>query len=291
MTNGTLYPSSNLNNTMGKPKNQGIKKVLVISDTHIGSTKGLLNPGFKTLEGNEIKLNAMQEWLWMCWIRANEFVADVTNGEPYALVINGDVIEGVHHQTKEIWSPLIQDQVEASLQILAPLSEAAAKTFVIRGTECHVGNTEEVVGKVLNAEKDHQTGNNSFDRLTLDLNGIRHVFRHHIGTSVRRGLAGTQLSANLVEEQVEAVNNGEPIPRVVCCAHRHKFGTYTDGNGLCVVSPPWQGLTRFGHKVVSQARSQPGLYILDYENKQMGQLPEVISKCYTAPHPQAIQLD
>lgn len=267
-----------------------IRHVVVLSDFHVGSTKAMIPPGFTTLEGNEVKMNGMQEWLWMCWLRANDFIADVVDGQPFALVLNGDLIEGIHHGTKEIWSPKIEDQFEAAIDVLSPLAKRAAVTFVIRGTECHVGDKEDALAKVLGAAPDHQAGRPAFDRLTLDLNGVRHVWRHHIGTTVRRGLAGTQLSANLAEEQVEAVNNGEPIPRFVGCAHRHKFGLYQDNNGMCAVSPPWQGLTRFGHKVVSQARTNPGLYVLSYENKKYGDLPDVVVKTYATPEPQAIQL-
>lgn len=275
---------------MAHKKSRPITKIVCLADLHVGSTKGLLPPGFKTLEGNEIKLNAMQEWLWLCWERANQFIEDSVGDESYALVLNGDLMEGIHHHTKEVWTPEVKDMLEAAVQIVAPLAVNAAKTFVIRGTECHVGNNEESIAKIIGAYPDHQTGLHSFDRLTLDLNGVRHVFRHHIGTSVRRGLAATQLSANLVEEQIEAVNNGEPIPRVVCCAHRHKFGWYRDDNGICVVSPPWQGLTRFGHKVVSQARTKPGLYIIDHLGKQYGALPEIKSKLFDCPQPQAVRL-
>jgi len=276
---------------MSKKKSSGpIRKIVVISDTHIGSTKGLLCPGFTTHEGNEIKLNAMQEWLWMCWERANDFIEEVVDDQPYALVLNGDLVEGIHHHTTEVWSPKVKDQVTAAIQVLGPLSANARHTFVVNGTECHTRDNEDTIAEVLGAEIDHQTGNFSFERLTLELNGIRHVFRHHIGTTIRRGLAGTQLSANLAEEQVESINNGERIPRVVFCAHRHKFGQYQDNNGLLVVSPPWQGLTRFGHKVVSQARTQPGLFILDYSNKQQGELPDVKSRTYRTPEPQAVYL-
>ena len=275
---------------MAQTSNRPIRKVCIISDTHIGSTKGLLNPGFTTLEGNEIKLNAMQEWLWLCWEKANSFIDEQVGDEPFALVVNGDVIEGIHHGTKEIWSPEVTDQRNAAVEILKPLVAKAAASFLVRGTECHVQNSEAGVGSQLGCVRDEQTGLHAFDRLVLELNGIRHVFRHHIGTSVRRGLAGTQLSANLAEEQVEAANNGEKIPRVVVCSHRHKYGLYQDTNGLLVVTPPWQGLTRFGHKVVSQARTNPGLVLLDYTGKQNGELPNVISKTYKCPEAQAINL-
>lgn len=274
---------------MRKPK-RSVKLIAVLADLHVGSTKAIIPPGFTTLEGNEIKLNAMQHWLWDCWCRANAFLLGVTNGDPFALVLNGDLIEGNHHGTKEIWSVDVKDHVEAAHKLLGFISGNAEKTFVVRGTECHTNNQEVSLGQMLGAEKCKETGLAAFDRLTLDLNGIRHVFRHHIGTSVRRGLAGTQLSVNLAEEQVEAVNNREPIPRFVGFAHRHKFGIYQDDNGIAVVSPPWQGLTRFGHKVVSQARTKPGIYILDYRNSDYEQNPVIKHQVYDTPAPEPVTI-
>lgn len=276
---------------MASQENKPIRKVVVVSDLHVGSTKGLLNPGYTTLEGNEIKLNAMQEWLWLCWEKAQTFIDQTVGDEPYALVINGDIIEGIHHGTKEIWSPEIADQFKAAVEVITPLAAQASAVFVVRGTECHVQNSEAGIGAAIGAVRNEELGIHAFDRLVLELNGIRHVFRHHIGTSVRRGLAGTQLSANLAEEQVEAVNNGEKIPRVVVCSHRHKYGLYQDTNGLLVVTPPWQGLTRHGHKVVSQARTSVGVVVLDYSEKKYGELPTVTPRTYGTPPPQPIELD
>jgi hypothetical protein len=275
---------------MANKTRKPIKRIVVASDMHIGSTKGLMMPGFKTSENIGIQINAMQEWLWLCWVKASAFVEKETAGEPYAVVLNGDLIEGIHHGTKEIWSPLIDDQIKAAKAVLAPFVKPASACFVVKGTECHTNSSENGLGEALGAVRDEETGNHAFDRLVLELNGIRHVFRHHIGTSVRRGLAGTQLSANLAEEQVEAANNGEKIPRVVVCSHRHKFGLYQDTNGLLVVTPPFQGLTRFGHKVVSQARTHPGLVILDYSGKEPGELPTVVEKTFKTPEAQSIEL-
>lgn len=275
---------------MASQEPKPIRKIVVLSDLHVGSTKALLQPGFTTLEGNKISLNAMQEWLWLCWLKANNFIEEQVGDEPFALVINGDIVEGIHHGTKEIWSPELADQRRAAIEVLKPIVSKASATFIVRGTECHTQNAEASIGEALGGEVNHEAGIHAFDRLVLELNGIRHVFRHHIGTSVRRGLAGTQLSANLAEEQVEAANNGEVIPRVVVCSHRHKYGLYQDTNGLLVVTPPWQGLTRFGHKVVSQARTNPGVVILSYDSKARGELPEVITKTFKTPEAQAIAL-
>jgi hypothetical protein len=280
---------------MATKSNKPVRLIVTLADIHSGSTRSVLPPKFSTTNQNEIGLNSIQEYLWECWERTQDYIKEVAANDPYVLVLNGDLVEGIHHGTKEVWSPDTRDHVRCAIKLLKPVAAKAKATFVIRGTECHTGTQENTVAEVLGAVANPEAGDNEdgspkdygFDRLTLDMNGVRHVFRHHIGTSVRRTLAATQLSVNLAEEQLEAINNGEQIPQVICCAHRHKYGEYKDDNGLVVVSPPWQALTRFGHKVVSQARTKPGVHILDHRGRAFGELPEVRKKLFDTPAPYA----
>ncbi len=273
---------------MSKPR--GPLVIVDLSDIHAGSSKAVLPPDFVSVEGNEIRQNALQRWQYDCWRRMQDLVDAICDRDPFALVLNGDLIEGIHHGTKEIISPEIGDHFEAAYQLLAPLAAKAARVFVVRGTEAHVNNHEHALGKKLGAALNPDLGIHAFDRLTLEVAGVRCVFRHHMGTTMRRNLGGSQLSIQLAEEQLEAANNGEPIPRVLGCAHSHKPRVYRDDNGLCVVTPAWQALTRFGHKVVSPARCKPGVIILDWRNCNEGDLPQVHEKYYTAPAPHVIRL-
>jgi hypothetical protein len=263
---------------------------VILADIHAGSTAALLPPGFLNFEANEIKQNPIQEFLWLCWLRNCEWIKSIVGEDPFALVLNGDLIEGIHHGNKQVISPEMGDHFAAAVEILKPLAQRAAKVFVVRGTECHVNNHEQGIGDMLGAEMNPEIGKRVFDRLTLDINGVRHVFRHHIGTSISRRLAATQLSAVLSEEQVEAANNSELIPRVIGCAHRHVYGAYENDNGLCVVSPPWQMHTRFTHKVVSASRTKPGGIILDARGCLFGELPRARKKIFDSPQPAAISL-
>lgn len=272
------------------PDTRAIRTLVVISDVHCGSTRALLPPGFETLEGQVVAQNATQRWLWECWLRANDFIAATANGDPYALIINGDLIEGVHHGTKQIISPEVADHARAAIAVLEPVAKLAAKTFVVLGTEAHTGNHEINLGKALGAQVNPETGFHAFDRLTIDVAGVRCVFRHHIPATTRRSLRGSQLALTLAEEQLEAVANGETLPQVVGCAHRHIFDWYQNDSGICVVSPPWQMLTRFGHKIVSASRTKPGVYILDWRNRANGELPELHRRLYGTPNPAAITL-
>lgn len=257
--------------------------VLVLSDLHVGSTCAVLPAGFKTAEGNPIGQNALQEFLWAAWLDMVRWVERETEGSNFALVLNGDLIDGDHHGTKQIWSKDTADQVDACAMLLEPLTYRAAKIYVVRGTESHTNNTEGSIARRLNAEINPTTQQPVFDRLHLTVAGCRCAFSHHVGTSTRSWTAATQMASILAEETIQAANNGERPRQVVCRAHRHRYGTYSNGRGTVVISPPWQLLTRFGHKVVPEARTQPGAYLLDWRGLPDGSLPRVHERIYSPP--------
>jgi hypothetical protein len=200
---------------------------------------------------------------------------------------NGDLVEGVHHGTKQVISPETKDHVACAEEVLEPYTKGAAKVFVVRGTECHTNNHELTLGKILGGEADPDSNkrkpNHAFDRLQLEMGGTPCAFSHHIGTSTRDYLEATQLSVVLNQELVHASRNKETPPRVVVRSHRHRFGYFGNGHELCIVTPPWQALTRFGHKVVTAARCHPGVLVLDWRECDQGELPRIHYKLYEAP--------
>jgi predicted MPP superfamily phosphohydrolase len=264
--------------------------VLVLSDLHVGSTVGILPKGFQTAEGNEIGLNAIQEFLWAAWQDMCAWAHRTLDAANFVIVINGDCIDGDHHGTKQIWSKDTSDQVKACIELLQPLTYRASKLYIVRGTESHTNNTEASVGAALRAERNPTNGQHAFDRLHLTVHGCRIAVSHHISTSIKSWTNATAYAAVLAEETIQAVNNGEAPRQVICRAHRHKFGSYTNGRGTVIVSPPWQMLTRFGHKVVTEARTQPGAYILDWRGLPEGALPKVHERLYQAPPEPEISL-
>ena len=256
-------------------KATAIRKVLVISDTHCGSSVALMPPGFVTDNGNEIKPNAIQEWLWQCWVHMiEEWVPEQTGTDPWALVINGDLVEGIHHHTTEIISSDFGDHLEIArlcYDLFNQIPNPPAKIFITIGTEVHTRNCETRIGRAIGAQKDISTGRYAFQRLDLRVNGTHCAFRHHIGTTARPYLEASQLSIHLGVEQLSAAKNDLPIPKVLGCAHRHKHGMFRDSSGMCFVTGPWQFLTRFGYKVVPAELCKPSAVMLIFEDE--GKLP------------------
>lgn len=253
--------------------NPNPKLIFVVSDLHSGGTGGLLPPGFRTFDGNEVRQNPGQAWLWGLWLKAIEWAKQKANGDPFVVVVNGDLIEGVHHRNTQIISAEPADHIEAAKQCMEPLVEGASKVFIIQGTECHTGGSDAGLGGLLRGEENPETGKRSFVRLELDVGGTLCVFRHHIGTTSRSWLEASQMSIHMREEQIQASRKGSKCPQVLVCSHRHKFGYWGDPNALVVVTPCWQIPTRYAHKVVPNPVIEPGIVSLDWRGLADGSMP------------------
>lgn len=267
---------------MPRKKDTDVKKVVVISDLHVGSTLGLLPPGFVTHEGNEIIPNKIQKWLWDCWsdIWINWLPSRI-QGQDWVLVVNGDLVDGVHHGTTQIISNDVGDHVRAcQLAMEMPLRMRPTRLYITEGTESHTRNTEAAIGKAVGSEIDKSNNRHAFEKLYLSCHGNLCCFFHHMPTTSRPYLEAGAMSIVLGVARQEAARNNMPIPSVVCCAHRHRHGHFSDGCGMLAVTGPWQALTRYGMRVVPSAVPSPSCIVLDWSEKQLGELPRVDEKIY-----------
>ena len=256
-----------------KPIKSKSRIIVLLSDLHIGSVVGLWPSDFVSTEGVPIGQNAFQKWLWACWEDCHELIAKTVGDEPYELVINGDLVEGIHHRTTQVMSADIGDQSSAVIQILEPVTSKAAGVHIIKGTECHTRNDEIRLGKVLGASKNPENGQNAWDNLDIEINGTLINFAHHISATSRPYLEAGAHSIALGVITHTRSRVGKRVPSVICRAHRHRHGIWTDGNQASLITGAWQGLTRHGYKVVPDAISEPSCIILDTRTTDKGDLP------------------
>lgn len=251
-----------------------MKKVLFFSDTHIGSTVGLWPDGVVSQSGHELPQSRFQKWLWECWNEAVEWARKSSEYDELIVVFGGDLVEGNHHRTNEIMSARTEDQFDAALQVFEDLNNKLKpdQFFMIRGTECHSRETENAMGNILGAVVNPETGQAAFDYLKLDIDGIPTSFAHHVATAQRKHLQASAHSIAVSDEMVRAAECGHTPSRVICRAHRHEMGIWDTGRVQCVINGAWQGLTRFGHKVVPGALSMPSMIMLEYAG---GWLPKI----------------
>jgi len=257
---------------MSKRRRLVISNVICISDIHAGCKMALCPPGEIPLDdGGTYKGSKFQRKMWTWWREFwDEWVPRVTRGEPYAVVFNGDAIDGVHHGSTTQISHNLVDQARIAKMILAPIVEMCeGRFYMIRGTEAHGGSSlasEESLAESLNAIPDEE---GRYARYELwkyigpenkRLCGLAH-FMHHIGTTSSSAYESTAVHKELAEAFYEAGRWGERPPDVVVRAHRHRFFKTElpakSGRATSIVTPAWQGKTPFTYKIAGGRQAVP----------------------------------
>ena len=243
-----------------------VRNVIVISDTHFGCQLALCPPSVALDNGGTYQPSVLQKKLWGLWQYFwGEWVPQVTKGEPYIIVHNGDAIDGKHHDSVTQITQNITDQVEIAIAVLRPIVKAkkCAGYYHIRGTEAHVGKSgqaEEGLAKALGAIPD-EIGNCARWELWMKLNGSLIHFSHHIGTTNAAAYESTAVYKEMIEAYVDAARWHKQPPDVVVRSHRHRaFETRiptAKGYGISLVTPGFQLKTPFTHRLALGRSSMP----------------------------------
>lgn len=244
------------------------RSIAAISDTHSGCQFALC-PGPVKLDGGGIYYpSVIQQKLWSWWEEYwKEWIPRVTKKEPFAVVHNGDAVDGRHHGSTSQISHNLADQEEIAYQLLAPVVDRCKGNYYhIRGTEAHVGQSaecEERLARRLGAIPD-ESGNYARYELWATVNGDKGPlchFAHHIGTTGRTHYETSAVMAELAELFTESGRWNNRPPDVVVRAHRHRaieVRTPThSGLGISMTLPAWQLKTPFAYKIPGGRTSLP----------------------------------
>lgn len=241
-----------------------INNLVVVSDLHCGCRVGLCPPRVRLDGGGCYESGVTQRQLWIWWdLFWNEWVPRVTRGEEYAILINGDALDGKHHNSKSQISDNFADQENIAAEVISPLMDKCkGRLYMVRGTEAHVGasaENEERLGRRVGAvERD-----GTFTQYEYWLRvgqGLVHA-THHIGTTGRAAYETSALMAEITEMCVESAKWQEAPPDVLVRSHRHRhikvsiptINTY----GIVFTTPGWQGKTPFVHKIPGGRVTKP----------------------------------
>src|SRR5262245_35739467 len=105
------------------------KTLVVVSDTHCGCRVGLCPPQPMRVDGGgQYVPSTFQRKMWAYWrVFWDEWVPEVTRGEPFDLVHNGDAIDGVHHHSTTQISQSIKDQLRIAMAVMEPIVDRVHK--------------------------------------------------------------------------------------------------------------------------------------------------------------------
>lgn len=244
---------------------KAINNLIVVSDLHCGCRLGLCPPEVKLDDGATYKHTALQADVWERWLLFwQEWVPMVTRGEPYAVCMNGDAIDGKHHNSVTQISQNLTDQARIARQILRPVVEGCeGRYYHIRGTEAHVGPSgqeEERLADELGAIPDAD-GRYARWELWIKIGvGLVHL-THHIGTAGSLAYETTAVHKELEQSFVEAARWGNRHPDVIVRSHRHRNVETriqtAHGFATACTTAGWQGKTPFVFKIVGGRQTLP----------------------------------
>ncbi|MHC4621595.1 MAG: hypothetical protein ACYTEQ_27960 [Planctomycetota bacterium] len=232
--------------------------LVVISDTHCGCKLGLCPPdGVDLDEGGHYSPSKLQKAVWAWWDEFwNEWVPMATKKQDYAVVMNGDCLDGVHHNAVTQITNNMTDQRELAIKVLAPIinSKKCVAYYHIRGTEAHVGKSgqeEEQVAKSLGAVPDAE-GRHARWELWCKVGGALAHFTHHIGTTSSAAYESTAVTRELINAYTEAGQWKDQPPDFVVRSHRHRHIEVRvpnrGGEGIAFVTAGWQLKTPFVYR-------------------------------------------
>lgn len=249
--------------------------LVVASDLHCGSRLGLCPPGLTDTLGSPVTTNAFQDWLWANWQHALRWLPTVLRGDPFDLLLNGDLIEGVHHGGRQIISEDIGVHIAAAGEAIRSFGTKPNRIHVVIGTEVHTGNAEYDLGKGFKASVDPQTGKHAHTHLRLQMAGRLISATHHCSATSRQWLESGEYSRAMANERLACLRSGWRAPDIIIRAHRHVSGYFTDNVSAMLVTGAWQVGTRHVHKVVPASIPMWTMSVLDFRAVGDGDLPAI----------------
>lgn len=240
--------------------------LVIVSDLHVGCQLGLIGPHGARLDNDGIyRPSKLQRKVWEWWDEFwGEFVPAATKGEPYAVVVNGDILDGVHHNTTTQWSHNLTDQAAVARDILAPVVAACqGRFYIVRGTEAHTGESahaEERLAHELGAIPNSQGQYARYELWKLVGDRLVHLL-HHVGTTGSQAYEATAVHKELVESITEAGRWRRRHPDVVVRSHRHRYIETViptaRGRAFACVTPAWQLKTPFAWRIPGARLAEP----------------------------------
>ena len=252
-----------------KTSKASITQAVVVSDTHFGSCLALCHPdGAERDAGGIYQPSQIQRTMWDWWQEFwYEWVPQATGGEPFVVIHNGDLTDGVHHGDTTQWSHDMGDQVAHAEKVMKPIVELCeGRYYQIRGTAAHVGVAgveEERFAKAIGALP-NEDGRYSRFELWLRLGGksgpLCH-FLHHIGTTSSAQHETSAVNAELTAMYAEAGRWRKESPLFVVRSHRHRCSEVRlpapHGYATVFVTAAWQLKTPYAWKIAGARVTTP----------------------------------
>lgn len=238
---------------------------VVLTDTHITASTGLLPPDATADDGAAIPLNKIQKWLGgkltLTLQQATQELEPQDDGKRWLFHL-GDILEGLHHDSTQVSTFNMATMRRCGVQTLKPWLAWCDYAFFQRGTGAHSGNAgadEESIADALSTlypgkvQRDPVTGTYTTAHRTVRVQQVTCDLAHHPPSGTGReylahGPAGVLATSVLLDYTL----TGDAPPTVVFRGHLHpRKGIYDTGWTYpvrAVICPSWKLIDELGSK-------------------------------------------
>jgi hypothetical protein len=228
----------------------------IVSDLHAGSTVGLHpNSGTTLDDGGVYNPNKPQRWLWERWLDYWSQVSE-SRADKLAVLVNGDVVDGSHHETTQLVSGNPVVQADIARAVMEPVFALRPDAVIVtRGTEAHVGKSashEEAIAKDWQRDglpiiKHGQAF--TWWHFVGDFCKVRVDASHHGSMGGRNWTAPNQANLHAADIFYEHIKAGRRHPDLCIRSHSHRSGDSYDAHPVrYMATPAMQLKTAYGHK-------------------------------------------
>jgi hypothetical protein len=261
--------------------------LVFMSDIHAGSTVGMLHEdGVQTDDQNWIYPSPLQTWLNKKHAQMVADVRELTDGYSKHLFLNGDITEGVHHNTHQIISPDKGIHIQAAFDVLTKgiLTLGFDTVHMVRGTPAHVDNAaglEKSVAAKLNAHgypvvRDEYSQSFVWPFVYAEFDGVLFDVRHH-GRAGQREHTRKAYSALYAQDIWQShVADGRRPPDIAVRAHLHRFiDSGPDHRGItrAIQMPCWQLTTQWVRRIGAETLPDIGAVVALVDNGRVQIVP------------------
>lgn len=247
--------------------------VTVLSDMHSGGSTALFpnKQWWFDTERNHTP-NAKQVSIFQHFDKCAQYARVNSRNKRHIVIHNGDAIEGAHHNTIQIVTPVLDEQARIHVDLMAGFMKKTRfdgrkgdRLYYVKGTETHTLDKEKEIAEKLKAQK-NDNGEHIFDFLELEINGRLIWILHHGKGKGKGPNEGNALRNWLREIYFDCRKADIRPPDVVVSGHTHTptYNAYIISHGTGyhmmhgMVCPSWQAKTRFAYKVAPVERNEVG---------------------------------
>jgi len=256
-----------------------VRNLVVCADLHSGCRYALCPKIVRLDGGGSYIASPAQRKILDFWEESwGEWVPAATRGEPYAICVNGDLIDGVHHKSTTQISHNKADQRAIAVSLLGGMVDRCeGRLYVNRGTSVHGGESgedEEDIARTIGAKPDREGFFSRYETRYMVGEALVHT-THHVGTTGSSHCEPTAVFKELTEAYVEAGRNRVRAPDVIVRSHRHRCIRIdvptVSGNGIAISTPGWQLKTPFVYRLPGGRAATPqiGLIVVRYSDGEV----------------------